>query len=149
MTAFGRTSTGISLFKSTLFFALALGLGLGSGYLYRHNPFVGPGSGKSSSQPGATVRRGDFSAIHAQAGGSVVMYSLSSCASCKQAKMLFEAQGVSYAERQLDDSEPFKQEAKALGAKRVPLILIGNTSIEGYDEKKILTLLAEHGLTRP
>lgn len=79
MTASGQTSTGISVLKSALFFALALalGLGLGSGYLYRNNPFIGPGSSKSGSAPGATVRRGDFSAIHAAAGGGIVMYSLS------------------------------------------------------------------------
>ncbi len=148
MTALSRTSTRTSWFKSTLFFALALGLGLGSGYLYRNNPLIGPGSSKSGSQPGPTVRRGDFSAIHAAAGGSVVMYSLSSCASCKQAKILLEAQGVPYVERQLDHSESLKREAKALGAKQVPLILIGNASIEGYDEKKILGLLWEHGLVR-
>jgi hypothetical protein len=35
-----------------------------------------------------------------------------------------------------------------LGAKQVPLILIGNASIEDYDEKKILGLLWEHGLVR-
>ncbi len=146
MTASSQTSMGNSLFKSVLFLALALGLGLGSGYVYRNNPLVGPGSSKSSSQSGATVRRGDFSAIHADAGGSVVMYSLSSCASCKQAKMLLEAQGVPYVERQLDHSESLKREAKALGAKQVPLILIDNASIEGYDEKKILALLSEHNL---
>lgn len=148
MTASGQTSTGTSVLKSALFFALALGLGLGSGYLYRNNPFVGPGSSKSGSAPGATVRRGDFSAIHAAAGGGIVMYSLSGCPSCKQAKMLLEAQGVPYVERQLDHSESLKREAKALGAKQVPLILIGNVSIEGYDEKKILGLLSEHGLIR-
>ena len=62
--------------------------------------------------------------------------------------MLLEAQGVPYVERQLDHSESLKREAKALGAKQVPLILIGNVSIEGYDEKKILGLLSEHGLIR-
>lgn len=59
-----------------------------------------------------------------------------------------EAQRVPYIERQLDHSELLKREAKALGAKQVPLILIGNASIEGYDEKKILGLLWEHGLVR-
>lgn len=135
----------MSTLKNIAIVATALALGLGAGYLYRNSPL---GEDKQSA-PQANTLKGDYSAIYVSANAPVVMYTLKSCASCTQAKALLKTHGVAFAERSLDDSKAFRQEAKSLGARRTPLLLIGDSGIEGYDERKILETLEKHRLLPP
>ncbi len=132
----------MSILKNIAIVAVALALGLGAGYLYRNSPL---GTNEQSA-PQANVLKGDYSAIYASANAPVVIYTLKSCASCTQAKALLKERGIAFAERGLDDSKAFRQEAKSLGARRTPLLLIGDSGIEGYDERTILETLEKHRL---
>lgn len=114
---------------------LAALLGLGASYAYWHNPFT--------DESGAVVKRGDFAAIQTRVNSRVVLYGTATCPFCKKAKSLLTLRGVAYAELPVDASDHARAEAHALGARGVPFILIGGSSIEGFDEEKILELLAE------
>jgi glutaredoxin 3 len=116
---------------------IAATLGLGAGYLVQHNPFVE----RASNNVGATVKTGNFTEIQARVDSQVVLYTISTCPYCKRAKELLAERGVRYAELPLDTSLAAREEAKSLGATQVPFILIGNNSIEGFDETKMLAIL--------
>lgn len=119
--------------KPILVVLAALALGLSAGYLVRNVAWV-----QSSS---ASIKKGDFTQLYTKTGAPVILYSLSTCLHCKHARNLLERNKVHFVERVIDNSSEAKQEAVALQAKRVPFLLIGNFSIEGYDEDKILELL--------
>lgn len=121
-----------------LIFLCAALLGLGASYAYHNNPL--------NDAPGAIVKRGNFDAIQTRVQSSVVVYGTTSCPACQQARALLSFKGVRYADMPVDASPAANQEAKSLGAQRVPFILIGNSSIEGFNEEQILQLLAEHKL---
>lgn len=135
----------MSIIKNIAIVAIALALGLGAGYLYRNSPL----GADDQPAPQANLLKGDFSAIYASANAPVVIYTLKSCPSCTQAKALLKRHGVAFAERSLDDSKTFRQEAKSLGARRTPLLLIGDLGIEGFDERTILETLKTQKLLPP
>lgn len=126
-----------SILTSTAVIALALGLGVGAGYLVRHSGLMGGGGGGG----GVQVTQGDYSAIHAKAGGDVVVYTLSTCPFCQQAKALLAKQNVQFVERVIDKDEAARKEADGLKINSVPVIYIGDTSMHGYNEAKLVELL--------
>lgn len=119
--------------------ALALGLGVGAGYLVRNSGLIG-GGGK-----GVEVEQGDYSAVYAKAGGDIVLYSLSTCPFCHKAKELLDKRNVRYVERVIDKDEVARKEADGLKIKSVPVIYIGDQSMRGFDEAKLVELLEKHG----
>ncbi|MGO1071571.1 glutaredoxin family protein [Lysobacter sp. CA199] len=128
-----------SILTTIVVIALALGLGVGAGYLVRHTGLLGGGEGG-----GVQVAQGDYSQIYANAGSDVVMYSLSTCPFCKQAKALLEKQNVRFVERVIDKDEAAKKEADGLKINSVPVIYIGDTSMRGFDEAKLVELINAH-----
>lgn len=128
-----------SILTSIVVIALALGLGVGAGYLVRNSGMLGGGGGG-----GAQVAQGDYSDVYAKAGGEVVMYSLSTCPFCKQAKALLEKQNVSFVERVIDKDEAARKEADGLKINSVPVIYVGGNRMSGFDEAKLVELLNAH-----
>ncbi len=130
-----------SILTTILVVALALGLGVGAGYLVRNSGLIGGGGG------GAQVTQGDYSAVYANAkasGGEVVMYSLSTCPFCVKAKALLEKQNVRFVERVIDKDKTARKEADGLKINSVPVIYIGDKSMQGFDEAKLVELLNAH-----
>lgn len=127
-----------SILTTIAVIAIALGLGVGAGYLVRNSGLLGGGGG------GAQLAQGDYSQIYANAGGDVVMYSLSTCPFCKQAKELLEKQNVAFVERVIDKDAAAKKEADGLKINSVPVIYIGDTSMRGFDEAKLVELIQAH-----
>lgn len=118
--------------------ALALGLGVGAGYLVRNSGLIGGGGG-------VDVEQGDYSAVYAKAGGDIVLYTLSTCPFCHKAKDLLDKRNVRYVERVIDKDEVARKEADGLKIKSVPVIYIGDQSMRGFDEAKLVELLDKHG----
>ncbi len=118
--------------------ALALGLGVGAGYLVRNSSLIGGGKG-------VELEQGDYSAVYAKAGGDIVLYSLSTCPFCHKAKELLDKRNVRYVERVIDKDEVARKEADGLKIKSVPVIYIGDQSMRGFDEAKLVELLEKHG----
>ncbi|WP_407351197.1 glutaredoxin family protein [Luteimonas sp. R10] len=91
----------------------------------------------------AVVQTGDYSAYLPEDGRKVVFYSLSTCQFCNLTRALLEENAVAYDERKLDADEAFLEQAHALNARSVPLLLVGGHKIEGYDEARILAVLEQ------
>lgn len=127
-----------SILTTIAVIAVALGLGVGAGYLVRNTGLFGGGGG-------VEITQGDYSAVYAKAGGEVVLYSLSTCPFCHKAKELLDKRNVRYVERVIDKDEAARKEADGLKINSVPVIYIGDQSMHGFDEAKLVELLDKHG----
>lgn len=104
----------------------------------------------AATAPGATVEAGDYSRFQQGNVTGVVFYSLSTCSDCDAIRRLFQDRGVAYTEIELDMPDQalaqlVREQVHALGAQRVPLLLIGGYKIEGYDEERTLDILRKEG----
>lgn len=68
------------------------------------------------------------------AADRVVMYSASWCGVCRQAKEYFRRKGIHYAEYDIETSDRGRRDFARLGAKGVPVILVGNRRLNGFSE---------------
>lgn len=127
-----------SILTTVAVIAVALALGVGAGYLVRNTGLFGGGGG-------VEITQGDYSAVYAKAGGDVVLYSLSTCPFCHKAKELLDKRNVRYVERVIDKDEAARKEADGLKINSVPVIYIGDRSMHGFDEAKLVELLDQHG----
>jgi glutaredoxin len=73
-----------------------------------------------------------YEALTTDAGPAVVMYSASWCGVCKKARRYFAERGIKYTEYDIENSAKAKTEFKKLGAKGVPVILVGNRRMNGF-----------------
>ena len=62
----------------------------------------------------------------------VVMYSAEWCGLCKKAKKYFRANNIPYKDYDIDKSSKGKKDYKKLGAKGVPVILVGKKRLNGF-----------------
>ncbi len=76
------------------------------------------------------------------ANKEVTIYSTPSCHFCHMAKEFFKEQGVAYTEHDVAaDQEQRKQMIDKSGQMGVPVIIIGNDLIIGFNKPKIVELL--------
>lgn len=85
---------------------------------------------------------------HAQAAVSasasqpeVVLYATEWCGYCKMAREFFAANGISYREQDIEKSSTALAEHKKLGGNGVPLIVVGDERIMGYNEAALRQVL--------
>ncbi len=62
----------------------------------------------------------------------VVMYSAEWCGVCKKAKKYFRANNIPHKDYDIDKSSKGKKDYKKLGAKGVPVILVGKKRLNGF-----------------
>jgi len=62
----------------------------------------------------------------------VVIYSAAWCGVCKKAKKYFKANNIQYKDYDIDKSSKGKRDYKKLGAKGVPVILVGDKRLNGF-----------------
>jgi glutaredoxin len=62
----------------------------------------------------------------------VILYSASWCGYCKRARNYFNGHGIAYTEYDVETSEKGRRDYKRLGAKGVPVILVGNHRMNGF-----------------
>jgi glutaredoxin-like YruB-family protein len=72
----------------------------------------------------------------------VVMYATSWCPYCEKARVLFRSQGVTFTEHDIEKSAEARAEHKRLGGRGVPLIVVGDKTLKGFNEQKIRAALA-------
>jgi glutaredoxin len=63
---------------------------------------------------------------------SVVMYNAVWCGVCKKTKEYFEANNIQYKDYDVDTTSKGKSDYKKLGAKSVPVILVGEKRMNGF-----------------
>lgn len=71
---------------------------------------------------------------------SVVMYSTQWCKYCKKARRYFKDNNIAFTEYDVEKSEKGKQDYKRLGAKGVPIIMIGERRMNGFSIKKFKSI---------
>lgn len=73
--------------------------------------------------------------------GDVILYATSWCGYCRKTRELFDEQGVSYIEYDIEKSDEGRARYDELGGNGVPVIDVRGTIIHGYDEDGILAAL--------
>lgn len=72
---------------------------------------------------------------------SITMFSTTWCVHCKRARSYFQENGIRYNEVDIEASESNKREFKEFGGGGVPLILVGDKAMRGFNEQRFQALL--------
>lgn len=87
----------------------------------------------------------DFAALHEE---DVILYATSWCPNCAQTRKFLRANSIPYFEYDVDKSSEGQRQFKQLHGNGVPVLLIKNTVIRGYDPNAILTAVNQHSIKR-
>jgi glutaredoxin len=87
--------------------------------------------------PAPAFLTGDYSAHYALARSPVVLYGSRSCLFCQQVRDYFAAKKVPFADLMVDSPGPAASHFAKLDQTAVPVILIGNRMIRGFDASTI------------
>lgn len=68
---------------------------------------------------------------------NVVIYSLTACSVCKAAKNYFKENNIKFEERNINKDKSHIDFMVENGYMSVPIIVIGDTKIVGFDKEKI------------
>ena len=68
-------------------------------------------------------------------GPKVVMYSTSSCVYCKKARKYFNKNNIPFTDYNIQKNARAKSEYVKMGARGVPVILVGNKRLNGFSIK--------------
>lgn len=88
------------------------------------------------------------SGASATASGEVVIYTTEWCGYCRKAKAFMDAKGVRYREVDVETSQAGQQEFARLGGRGVPVILVGNQRMDGFDQARLEAMLENAGRAR-
>lgn len=67
--------------------------------------------------------------------GKVTIYATSWCPYCRKARAYFQKNGISYIEYDIEKDTKARRSYDELGAKRVPVILVGDKRMNGFSGK--------------
>jgi glutaredoxin len=85
------------------------------------------------SAAGATVNQGQ---------PAVILYGTSWCGYCEAARRFFDANGIAYTDLDVEKTIEGSEGHKKLGGGGVPVIVIGDQTMHGYNEAELHELLA-------
>ena len=74
---------------------------------------------------------------------SITMYSTSWCPHCKRARAYFAERGIAYDEIDVEANEKNNKEFKEAGGGGVPLIVVGDKAMRGFDPGRMDALLGK------
>lgn len=81
--------------------------------------------------------QGDYSAYLAEHKAKVVLYGTETCPYCAKARAYFKEKGIAYADLDIGKPGQVRDEFTKLGGSGVPLLLIGDRRIEGFNPASI------------
>lgn len=85
--------------------------------------------------------QGDYSAYLTQHKAQVVLYGTQTCPFCAKARAYFKEKGIAYADLDVGTPGESREEFKKLGGRSVPLLLIGDRRIDGFNASVIKAAL--------
>lgn len=95
--------------------------------------------GRPLWQPRSVAAEGALAAGQRQP--AVVLYATDWCGYCKAAREFFAINGISYVEHDIEKSSEALSQHRKLGGNGVPLIVVGDEVIKGYNEASLRQLL--------
>lgn len=87
----------------------------------------------------------DIEALLAPDKEPVVIYSTKRCQYCKKAKKLFRANNIPFQEYDIEMSTKGRQDYRLLNGRGVPIILVGEQRMNGFNEERLTRLLEDAG----
>ena len=81
----------------------------------------------------------------AQQRAEVKMYATSWCPYCAKARAYFARRNIAYVEVDIEKSREGRAEYDRLGARGIPVILVGPQRMNGFSEARLSQLLSEAG----
>lgn len=79
--------------------------------------------------------------VEAAVEDKVIIYLTEWCPYCKQAKDYMDSKAISYREYDIEKSKRAERAFKKLGGKGVPLILVGNMKMQGFNPGKLNNMI--------
>jgi glutaredoxin len=76
---------------------------------------------------------GDFSAYYAGKPAPVLLYGTAWCQFCAQTRAHFKAKGIAFVDLDIEKSPAARAEHEKLGGGGVPVVLVGERRIQGYN----------------
>ncbi|MDO3412769.1 glutaredoxin family protein [Saccharibacillus sp. CPCC 101409] len=68
---------------------------------------------------------------------NAIVYTSTNCPHCKQVKTYLDGKGVSYEERNIEQSDDFAQQVWDMGLRAVPVTVIGEAKIVGMNKLQL------------
>lgn len=114
-----------------------------------YNAFCPPGSTKRAEHR--------YQPIHSAAGPSsadlpqVTLFSVADCDACDLVRNVLNTRDIPYSEKNVSDNKEFQDELRGVadGSLSVPTVLIGETSLRGYNRSAIENALNQAGYPTP
>jgi len=79
------------------------------------------------------------------AGRGVTIYTTATCGYCKKAIAYLRKRSVPFTEYDVEKSAPGKLDYKRLNGRGVPIILVGNQRMDGFNETRLEAMLKKAG----
>jgi glutaredoxin len=98
-----------------------------------------------SSYAGAPVVSGTPSPSAGATRPEIRMYATDWCGYCKKARAYFARERIRYTELDVEKSAAARAEYQRLGARGVPVILVGTQRMNGYSEERLAAMLKAAG----
>jgi len=76
----------------------------------------------------------------------VTLYTTRQCAHCRQAKAFLQKHKVLFMEFDIERNQRALKEFQRLGARGVPVIMVGSTRVDGFIPKKLEQILRSNDL---
>lgn len=76
----------------------------------------------------------------------ITLYSTSRCAHCKQARQWLKQRGLRFQEFDIERNQRAFKDYQRLGARGVPVLLINQQRIDGFDPKRLEAVLKKAGV---
>ena len=82
----------------------------------------------------------DFAALHDE---DVILYATSWCPNCKKTRQFLKTNNIPYFEYDVDNSSEGQRQFKQLHGNGVPVLLVKNSVVRGYNPAAILAALKD------
>ena len=75
----------------------------------------------------------------------ITLYGTRHCAHCRNAKEFLLQHGIRFREYDVEQNQRALKELQRQGARRVPLILVGDKQLVGFNEQQMIRILRKSG----
>jgi len=70
----------------------------------------------------------------------IILYSSANCPHCRRAKVFLHREGIAFREMDVSKSPRARKELERLGTRGVPVLLVGDARLDGFDEGRFWQL---------